>query len=127
MISSAEIEETKDNAPKGFVDPETDENWFLLKNEAQDRAKAVNDVSYKVAVSLMKGGGTYHGVVDISFNQTRLLENPSDDKAHFEGGHLFFDYKGRQVKSVIVNGKSIELGTKNVFYRHKLFVPKALQ
>jgi aminopeptidase N len=106
------------------VDPESDENWFLLKAEAQDRAKAVSAVSYKVAVSLKKGGGTYHGVVEVLFSLSRLLEDQSSQGA--EVGHLFFDYKGRQVKSMTVNGSAVEKGSP-VFAKHKLFVPHALQ
>ena len=88
-------EETKDSPTKGFVDPEIEENWFLTKAEAQDRAKAVKEVSYKVAVSLTKGGGTYHGVVHACFTQTQILPDFADPEQHPNGGHLFFDYKGK--------------------------------
>jgi hypothetical protein len=44
-----------------------------------------------------------------------------------EGGYLFFDYKGKQVRSITVNGQAVSFETPHVFVGHKIYIPKALQ
>jgi hypothetical protein len=67
MESSQDIPQSSIKDTLNFVDPEFEENQFLLKQDAVNRALAVRDVSYKLAVSLMSGGGSYHGTVEVAY------------------------------------------------------------
>jgi hypothetical protein len=49
--------------PGRFVDPSYEKNQFLSKIQASLRSENVSDVSYLIAMGLIKGGGTFHGKV----------------------------------------------------------------
>eukprot|EP00352_Strombidinopsis_acuminata_P006667 CAMPEP_0176353518 /NCGR_PEP_ID=MMETSP0126-20121128/11853_1 /TAXON_ID=141414 ORGANISM="Strombidinopsis acuminatum, Strain SPMC142" /NCGR_SAMPLE_ID=MMETSP0126 /ASSEMBLY_ACC=CAM_ASM_000229 /LENGTH=82 /DNA_ID=CAMNT_0017705205 /DNA_START=160 /DNA_END=408 /DNA_ORIENTATION=+ len=63
---------------------------------------------------MIKGGETFHGQVAITFN----LERQDDES-------VFIDYKGKLVKSFVVNGQKVE--DASVFDSHKIRIPKDLQ
>jgi hypothetical protein len=46
-----------------FVDPNYDKNQFISKAAAYTRSQSVSEVSYLIAVALLKGGKTFHGKV----------------------------------------------------------------
>ena len=98
----------------------------MRKTDAEDRVATISNVSYKLAISLKKGGGTYHGKVEIAFHQNKILQDFKNDDVKVEGGHLFIDYKGKRVKSIKVNGLYVKSDTKNVFTCAKIFIPQSL-
>jgi len=78
-----------------FVDPEHSQNHYLKKTEAQERSAVISDVSYKLAVSIKKGGGTFQGRVEISYKQSSRLADFDPAAVRPESGHIFIDYKGK--------------------------------
>jgi hypothetical protein len=67
MESSQDISKVSTQKPHNFIDPEFEENQFLVKQDALNRALVVKDVSYELAVSLMPGGGSYPGTVAVTY------------------------------------------------------------
>ena len=116
-------EESKDSFLANFEDPEFQTNHYLRKTDAIDRATAISNVGYKLSISLKKGGGTYHGKVEITYNQTKILEDFKHDDVKVEGGHLFIDYKGKRVKTLKVNGTFVTKDFPHVYKCAKIFVP----
>ena len=56
----------------GFVDPEHEGQSFLTKSEAENRSKIISEVSYCLTMGLVKGGGSFHGKVQIDFSLSEL-------------------------------------------------------
>jgi hypothetical protein len=66
--------------------------------------------------------------VEVAYEQTRVLDDfVGESGQRPEGGYLFFDYKGKQVRSITVNGQAVSFETPHVFVGHKIYIPKALQ
>ena len=98
-----------------FKDLSGDEHKFLFKNESIQRAKDVSDVSYKLALALIRGGKTFHGHVLINFSL-------NSQSAASDG--IFVDYHGEKVHSLHVNGKQVMEGSP---YRdHRIYFPKEM-
>jgi len=86
-----------ENNHTNFVDPKLDENHFLTKVDALARSDNISKVDYKLAVSMLKGGETFHGIVNINFTLQKV-----DEKS------VFIDYKGKLVNSFVVNGQQVK-------------------
>lgn len=80
---------------EGFTDPSADDNKKLLRTEAFHRSAMIGDVKYKIALSLLKGGESFHGKVEVNFELNYVSED------------IFLDYKGRLVKYVECNGQKV--------------------
>ena len=52
---------------KFFVDAAHDEIKTLYKNEAFKRSEEVSNVNYKLSYSLLRGGETFEGQVEVNF------------------------------------------------------------
>ena len=74
----------------------------MTKIEAAHRSNNVSDVSYELALGLVKGGTTYHGKITIDYvlNSVSPAYAPGQDNSKC----LFIDYKGKEIGSIIVNG-----------------------
>jgi len=124
------VEENNANA-LWFRDPFFSENHSLAKTTAFARSSVVSDVDYRLTLAMVKGGETFQGLVRINFN---LKEKSAydfiegEDKKDNQGvAPLFIDYKGKLVKSLKVNGKTIAPSAKNVFVHHRIYVPIEFQ
>lgn len=73
----------------------------------------VANVSYKLSLALIEGGESFHGHMIANFT---LNEIPKD---------LFLDFKGRKVRNVVVNGKSVKYSD-SVFVGHRVHLPSNL-
>lgn len=97
-----------------WKDSEHNNERYLTKNEAQDRASVVSDVSYKLAFALVANKDSFHGHQTAKFT---LAANPTGD--------LFFDFKGRSISNLEING--VLLSTQrhaDLFKSHKIRLPK---
>jgi len=91
----------KDPSESWLKDPEHGKNFYLTQDEAVARSNNVSDVKYKLVMALVKGGDSFLGNVVINFN----LKEKTKSKA--EDGCLFIDYKGRNIRSLKVNGSPV--------------------
>ena len=115
------------NAPEfeGFVDPNYEKNQYLSKIAAEMRSSNVTNVSYLITLGLVKGGKTFNGKVQIDFKLAKI--SPDYQEEGDNTSCLFIDYKGKKVKSLSVNGKTVGGEVPNVFVSHRVFIPKANQ
>jgi hypothetical protein len=61
---------TTEEAFKYFVDVAAKESRPLYKKEAYARSEQIENVSYRLAYALYKGGETFEGQVEIKFDIT---------------------------------------------------------
>jgi hypothetical protein len=54
-------QESESSSRLGVVDPAHDELRSLNRTEAFTRSRVLSNVSYKLALALLKGGESYHG------------------------------------------------------------------
>ena len=80
---------------------EEQEHVHLLRTESVQRGKDVSNVSYKMALALLKGGKTFHGHSIIKFSLTE--ESCKSD-------NIFVDYKG-SISRLVINGKQVDAKT----------------
>lgn len=99
------------SASSGFKDEGTDSLRTLYKTEANKRSKMIQDVSYRIAYALIRGGKTFHGQVQVKFTLTEM-----DD--------TFLDYAGESLSWVKVNGQ--EITDYNPFANDKINIKKEL-
>lgn len=109
----------------GFEDPDFGTNHYLTKVEAQSRSNLVSDVSYTLALGLVKGGETFSGKVTIDWSQLNVAPDFVDGGDNKEC--LFIDYKGKYIKSIVVNGTKVPQNTKNLWRNHRIYVPAKYQ
>jgi len=109
----------------GFEDPSFNSNHYLSKIEANSRSQYVSDVNYLLALGFVKGGETFHGKVTIDYNLSRKTGDYVVDGDNSEC--LFIDYKGKVIKSLTINGKTIGPDTPNVWKQHRIYIPNANQ
>ena len=76
-------------------------------------------------MGLIKGGQTFHGKVQIDYNQKHVTNDYMKDGDNTSC--LFIDYKGKLVKSLEINGVNICADVPNVFQNHKIYIPQANQ
>lgn len=67
----------------------------LTQTEAEERARAVANVAYDLALSLTAGAPTYHGDVTARFDYTG-------------SGRTFFCFRGKTIERLEVNGRQVE-------------------
>ena len=71
---------------KGFVDSAFSEARAIQRSDAFIRSSCISNVSYQLALALVRGGEDYQGQVIIRFQLGYL------------GNDLALDYKGKQLK-----------------------------
>ena len=110
-----------------FTDPGYDTNHYLTKIEAANRSKVVSDVKYTMILGLVKGGGTYHGKITIDYNLNKVSKAYSPEGDNTEC--LFIDYKGKEIRSLLVNGQLITQGNASqpIWMNHRIYIPPANQ
>ena len=77
---------------ESFIDPASEESRTLYRSEAFIRSSCIFNLSYTLSLALLRGGEDFHGQVIINFNLS------------FVGHQLSIDYKGKEVKYIIING-----------------------
>ena len=110
---------------EGFSDPDYATNHYLTKAEAQSRSTLVSEVNYTLALGLVKGGQTFHGKVTIDWSQSRVAPDFVDDGDNKDC--LFIDYKGKFIKSLVINGTTVPQNTKNLWRNHRIYIPAEYQ
>ena len=97
----------------GFTDPAFDTNRYLTKLEAESRSKLVSDVNYVLVLGLLKGGQTFNGKVTIDYTLSKVAPAyvPNGDNKEC----LFIDFKGKLIRSIIVNGTNMSKETENLW------------
>ena len=116
-------EEKKEEEWLGFEDPEYSSNKYLSKIEAENRSQVVSDVSYVLALGLIKGGTTFNGKVTIDYTLSK--KSPAYAEGSDNSNCLFIDYKGKLIKSITINGKVIPRNTPNLWINHRIYIPVA--
>ena len=81
---------------------EEEDQVHLLRTESVQRAKDISNVSYKMALALLKGGKTFHGHSVIKFSLT---------EESCKSENIFVDYKGVAVPRLVINGKQVDAKT----------------
>jgi len=61
------------------------------------RSQLVSDISYELAIALLRGGDNFHGSVQIQFSINDSYKEDEDE--------IFIDYKGERILDIFVNGK----------------------
>jgi aminopeptidase N len=84
----------------------------LTESEAADRAKRVSNVRYTLHLSLGSKAETYQGELAAEFDLERR-----------GGAPLFLDFTGKEIRSLLVNGKSVAAPDWN---KHRLVLPEDL-
>ena len=97
-----------------FTDAAAEGIKTLYKTEAIKRSQEVSDVSYRLAYALLRGGETFHGYIEVQFSLTDASAK-SDD--------IFLDYRGKELLSLVINGKQVTEGTP--FHDHRIYLPKS--
>ena len=93
----------------------------MSKIEAANRSELVENVSYRMALGLIKGGETFHGKVHIDYT---LLKKGNPYVADGDNSScLFIDYKGKLIRSITVNGQELPRSTANLWYNHRIYIP----
>lgn len=79
-------------------------------------------MAYKIALALIKGGSTFEGRVETTFDLSELSDDLGEDNA------LFIDYRGKSLNKFVINGTTITPKDyeKSVFINHRIYVPKNL-
>ena len=95
-----------------MVDDTFNEPKVITRIEASQRAHVVHNLKYRIALSLLRGGENFHGHVTINFDLS------------YNGYSLNLDYKGREVRELIINGHVVT--DKTVFREHKIYLPRSL-
>ena len=101
-LSFEERHELKRIRDTYFEDPEYSSNKYLSKIEAENRSQVVSDVSYVLALGLIKGGTTFNGKVTIDYTLSK--KSPAYAEGSDNSNCLFIDYKGKFIKSITING-----------------------
>ena len=70
--------------PVAFKDEGKEELRTLYKTDANKRGKMITDVSYRIALALIRGGKNFHGQVQVKFTLTKLEDT-------------FLDYTGESL------------------------------
>ena len=96
-----------------FIDANAEGVKTLYKKEAFKRSSEVQDVFYKLAYALNRGGDTFEGQVIINFSLTSEGKN-SDD--------IFVDYRGKSLHTLEINGTTITQG--EPFHDHRIYFDK---
>lgn len=110
-----------------FTDPYYETKKYLSKIEAENRSQVVSDVSYTMILGLPKGGKTFNGKITIDYTLNKV------SPAYVEGGEnnsmcFFIDYKGKQIRSITVNGSLLSpADTPNFWINHRIYIPQANQ
>ena len=100
------------------MDNQFEEIGSVSREEIFQRSRIVKNPSYDVALGLLKGGEYFVGQVKVKFN---IFDPILED--------VFLDYKGREVKYLVVNGKELKPGVVNndaIFRHHRIYLPKEL-
>ena len=93
-----------------YTDPSFEDKKTIYRTEALLRSSCISELNYDLALSLLKGGDVFHGQVTVSFNLS------------FTGHSITLDYKGKEVRSILVNGRQVK--NQGVFRDHKIYLPK---
>ncbi|CDW86678.1 aminopeptidase n [Stylonychia lemnae] len=107
-----DVETEESESSTSMVDPAYGESRFITRIDAVQRASVISNLSYKIAVSLLKGGENFHGQVTINFNLS------------YQGYHLSLDYTGKEIKHLIINGHVVS--DKTAFKDHKIYLQRNL-
>ena len=89
-----------------FVDPTAEGVKSLYRTEAFSRSTYVENIRYRIAYALLRGGETFHGLSKINF--TLSAQSIKDIEKNDHKDIVFVDYRGEKVFSLVINGKKVE-------------------
>jgi len=84
----------------------------------------VSKVNYVVSLGLLKGGKTFNGRSLIEFNLANVQSKDYEEGAD-NSECLFIDFKGKLIRSLQVNGRTVDKDTKNLWLSHRIFIPRS--
>ena len=111
----------------GIEDPDYSKQQYLSKIEAAARSELISDVNYVLSLGLVKGGQTFHGKVTIDYTLLKIGEAFNAEAGADNSKCFFIDYKGKTLRSIVVNGQKLAEDTPNMWQNHRINIPIANQ